>query len=85
MVILENIDIDIDIDKAILQNIDIDKISNRFKFGISNRARPGEIFVYSQFQEVKSKKAREKVRRREKDEGEEVRSPGGREGGGWRG
>ena len=34
--ILENIDIDID--KAILQNIDIDKISNRFKFGISNRA-----------------------------------------------
>ena len=40
MVILENIDIDIDIDKAILQNIDIDKISNRFKFGISNRAIP---------------------------------------------
>ena len=38
MVILENIDIDIDIDKAILQNIDINKISNRFKFGISNRA-----------------------------------------------
>ena len=38
MVILENIDIAIDIDKAILQNIDIDKISNRFKFGISNRA-----------------------------------------------
>ena len=38
MVILENIDIDID--KAILQNIDIDKISNRFKFGISNRASP---------------------------------------------
>ena len=38
MVILENIDIGIDIDKAILQNIDIDKISNRFKFGISNRA-----------------------------------------------
>ena len=37
MVILENIDIDID--KAVLQNIDIDKISNRFKFGISNRAR----------------------------------------------
>ena len=36
MVILENIDIDID--KAILQNIDMDKISNRFKFGISNRA-----------------------------------------------
>ena len=34
MVILENIDID----KAILQNIDIGKISNRFKFGISNRA-----------------------------------------------
>ena len=34
MVILENIDIN----KAILQNIDIDKISNWFKFGISNRA-----------------------------------------------
>ena len=33
---MENIDIDIN--KAILQNIDIDKISNRFKFGISNRA-----------------------------------------------
>ena len=41
MVILENIDIDIVIDKAILPNIDIDKISNRFKFGISNRARSG--------------------------------------------
>ena len=42
MVILENIDIDID--KAILQNIDIDKILNRFKFGISNRAtRPENI------------------------------------------
>ena len=40
--ILENIDIDIDIDKAILQNIDIDKISNRFKFGISNRATTGQ-------------------------------------------
>ena len=40
MVILENIDIDID--KAILQNIDIDKISNRFKFGISNRAKSTE-------------------------------------------
>ena len=38
--ILENIDIDIDIDKEILENIDIDKISNRFKFGISNRATP---------------------------------------------
>ena len=41
MVILENIDIDIDIDKAILQNIDIAKISNWFKFGISNRATEG--------------------------------------------
>ena len=39
MVILENIDINIDIDNTILQNIDIDKILNRFKFGISNRAR----------------------------------------------
>ena len=45
MVILENIDIDIDIDKAILQNIEIDKISNRFKFGISNRASVGGTFV----------------------------------------
>ena len=43
MVILENIDIDID--KAILQNIDIDKISNRFKFGISNRATSGPVPV----------------------------------------
>ena len=43
MVILENIDIDIDIDKAILQNIDIDKISNRFKFGISNRASTSQV------------------------------------------
>ena len=45
MVILENIDIDIDIDKAILQNIDIDKISNRFKFGISNRAISVQTFL----------------------------------------
>ena len=37
--ILENIDIDIDIDKEILENIDIDKISNQLEFGISNRAR----------------------------------------------
>ena len=36
MAILENIDIDIDIDKGILQNIDIDKISYRLGFGISN-------------------------------------------------
>ena len=35
MVILENIVIEID--KVILQNIDIDKILNRFKVGISNR------------------------------------------------
>ena len=47
---LKNIDIDIDIDKEILENIDtdidkeifenidIDKISNRLEFGISNRA-----------------------------------------------
>ena len=36
MVILENIDIDIDIDKKILANIDIDEILNRLEFGISN-------------------------------------------------
>ena len=36
MAILENIDIDIDIDKGILQNIDIVKISYRLGFGISN-------------------------------------------------
>ena len=44
-----NIDIDIDkailknidIDKVILENIDIDKISNRLEFGISNRAASG--------------------------------------------
>ena len=51
MVILENIDInmdfflntdiDIDINKGILQNIDIDKILYRLEFGISNRASPG--------------------------------------------
>ena len=35
--ILENIVIDIDM--VTLENIDIDKISNRLKFGISNRAR----------------------------------------------
>ena len=40
--------IDIDIDKVILENIDIDKISNQFKFGISNRAswNPEKIFVF---------------------------------------
>ena len=43
MVILENINIDID--KAILQNIDIDKISNRFKFGISNRATVTQLSI----------------------------------------
>ena len=43
MVILENIDIDMD--KAILQNIDIDKISNRFKFGISNRASSWLVYL----------------------------------------
>ena len=36
MAILENIDIDIDIDKGILQNIDIDKILYQLGFGISN-------------------------------------------------
>ena len=36
MAILENIDIGIDIDKGILQNIDINKISYRLGFGISN-------------------------------------------------
>ena len=51
--ILENIDIDIDIDKAILQNIDIDKailqnididkISYRFVFGISNSTSGGGV------------------------------------------
>ena len=35
---MENIDIDIDIDKQISENIDIDKISNRLEFGILNRA-----------------------------------------------
>ena len=52
MAILENIDIDIV--KAILQNIDIDRISNRFKFGISNRARHRkEIFqVFSRLHQI---------------------------------
>ena len=35
---MENIDIVIDIDKEILENIDIDKILNRLELGISNRA-----------------------------------------------
>ena len=48
MVILENIDIDID--KAILQNIDIDKISNRFKFGISNRASTQHVQTFKHLQ-----------------------------------
>ena len=55
MVILENIDMDIgidflenidniiDIDKGIWQNIDIDKISYRLEFGISNRATLGSV------------------------------------------
>ena len=50
MAVLENINIDINIDKEILENIDsdidkeisenidIDKISYRLEFGISNRA-----------------------------------------------
>ena len=46
MAILENIDINIDIDKGILQNIDIDKISYRLGFGISNTPTGGEIFTY---------------------------------------
>ena len=50
MVILENIDIGIDIDRAILQNINIDKVSNRFKFGISNRAT--YIRIYPCFKPV---------------------------------
>ena len=53
MVILENIDIDIDIDKAILQNIDIDKISNRFKFGISNRATGDAVCTAREIQDFK--------------------------------
>ena len=35
---LENIDIDVDINEGILQNIDINKISYRLEFGISNSA-----------------------------------------------
>ena len=50
--ILENIDIDIDIDKAILQNIDIDKISNRLKFGISNRAIDTTLNTFSRKTEL---------------------------------
>ena len=37
--VLEYIDIDIDIEKEISEKIDIDKISNRLEFGISNRAK----------------------------------------------
>ena len=42
---LTNIDIDIDIDKESLENIDIDKISNRLEFGISNRGRLLVVFL----------------------------------------
>ena len=41
--ILENINIDIDIDKGIFQNIDIDKISYRLGFGISNTPTEGAV------------------------------------------
>ena len=34
----------INIDKKILENIDVDKISNRLEFGISNRASHGPWF-----------------------------------------
>ena len=48
MVILENIDIDID--KEILENIKSDKISNRLEFGIWNRATlsclPASVIVF---------------------------------------
>ena len=43
--ILEDIDININIDMVILENIDIDKISNRFKFGISNRASSWLVYL----------------------------------------
>ena len=49
---LENIDIDIDIDKEILENIDIDKISNRLEFGISNRARQPQRTIKLQPKEI---------------------------------
>ena len=51
--ILENIDID----KEIFENIDIDKISNRLEFGISNRARsrPKMGLMYSVILIVKIK------------------------------
>ena len=45
MVILENIDIDINIDKEILETIDIDKILNRLEFGISNRAMSDTFYI----------------------------------------
>ena len=47
MAILENIDIDIDIDKGILQNIDIDKISYRLGFGISNTPKSTPNALYN--------------------------------------
>ena len=50
MVILENIDIDIDIDKEILENIDIDKILNQLEFGISNRASANVQVFFGNFQ-----------------------------------
>ena len=42
---MENIDIDIDIDKEILENIDKDKILNQLEFGISNRATSERLLI----------------------------------------
>ena len=43
---------DIDIDKEISENIDIDKISNRLEFGISNRATLENKKNISKFDEI---------------------------------
>ena len=42
---MENIDIDIE--KEISENIDIDKILNRLEFGISNRATQSMVELFS--------------------------------------
>ena len=48
-------DMDIDIDKEIFENIDIDKISNRLEFGISNRARVKPVGTkYQEFWKIQA-------------------------------
>ena len=53
---------------VILENIDINKISNRFKFGISNRAKPQSLRLSDVLR--KSEKQRRVLCGRRKREGD---------------